>query len=199
MTLSTKLARLAEAATPGPWLRHLNPKKWVSTLAPVSDEEWRTNADNDAALIISLRNNLPAIIAALKAIETPLGDYEGLVNEARLDAKAFREHVVYDSEGDPIRLTQNAARLDQYADAITALTRQVIFAEEQTAVDSEILAHLRSQLTERDAEIARLREALRGWISFGCPICNSDCSAANPPVSACIIRDTMQALKETQP
>ena len=44
-----------------------------------------------------------------------------LANEARLDAKAFRENTVYGSEGDPIRLIANANRLDQYADRIEAL------------------------------------------------------------------------------
>lgn len=67
------------------------------------------------------------------------GDLAGLVAEARLDAKAFREHTVYDSEGDPIRLGANADRLDKYADTITALSRQ---------------------LAEREAEIARLSKAL---------------------------------------
>ena len=56
-----------------------------------------------------------------------------LANEARLDAKAFRENTVYNSEGDPIRLIANADRLDQYADRIEAL----------------------------EAENARLREALQ--------------------------------------
>jgi hypothetical protein len=49
---------------------------------------------------------------------------DDLVNEARLDAKAFRENTVYDSEGDPIRLIANANRLDQYADRIEALTAE---------------------------------------------------------------------------
>ena len=44
-----------------------------------------------------------------------------LVKECRLDAKAFRENTVYDSDGDPIRLIANAERLDQYADCIEAL------------------------------------------------------------------------------
>lgn len=44
-----------------------------------------------------------------------------LVKECRLDAKAFRENTVYDSDGDPIRLIANAERLDQYADRIKTL------------------------------------------------------------------------------
>ena len=48
-----------------------------------------------------------------------------LIAEARLDAKAFRENTVYDSEGDPIRLIANADRLDQYAARIEALTAEV--------------------------------------------------------------------------
>jgi len=47
-----------------------------------------------------------------------------LIAEARLDAKAFRENTVYDSEGDPIRLIANAERLELYADALTTLSAE---------------------------------------------------------------------------
>ena len=50
---------------------------------------------------------------------------DDLVKECRLDAKAFRENTVYDSDGDPIRLIANAERLDQYADRIEALEAEV--------------------------------------------------------------------------
>ena len=46
---------------------------------------------------------------------------DDLVKECRLDAKAFRENTVYDSDGDPIRLIANAERLDHYADRIERL------------------------------------------------------------------------------
>ena len=49
----------------------------------------------------------------------------GLVNEARLDAKAFRENRVYDSDGDTVWLGANADRLEQYADALTTLSARV--------------------------------------------------------------------------
>lgn len=39
----------------------------------------------------------------------------------RLDARAFRENTVYDSEGDPIRLLANAQRMEAGADAIEAI------------------------------------------------------------------------------
>jgi ABC-type nitrate/sulfonate/bicarbonate transport system substrate-binding protein len=41
--------------------------------------------------------------------------------ELRLDAKAFRENMVYDSDGDPIRLIANAERMERGADTITDL------------------------------------------------------------------------------
>ena len=70
MTITAQqLRELAGKATQGVWIRHNNPKKWVSTLAPVSDEEWRNNSDNDAALVITLRNNLHTIISALELQE----------------------------------------------------------------------------------------------------------------------------------
>lgn len=42
-------------------------------------------------------------------------------HELRLDAKAFRENTVYDSEGEPLRLLANADRMDAGAAAIEAL------------------------------------------------------------------------------
>ena len=50
---------------------------------------------------------------------------KALVEECRLDAKAFRENTVYDSDGDPIRLIANADRLDQYADLIETQAREI--------------------------------------------------------------------------
>ena len=50
---------------------------------------------------------------------------KALVEECRLDTKAFRENTVYDSDGDPIRLIANADRLDQYADLIETQAREI--------------------------------------------------------------------------
>lgn len=47
----------------------------------------------------------------------------GLINEARLDAKAFRENAVYTADGNRIKLGANADRLDAYADALERLKR----------------------------------------------------------------------------
>lgn len=55
-----------------------------------------------------------------------------LVEEARLDAKAFRENTVYDSGGNPIRLTATADRLDAYATALA--TAQTEAAELRAAI-----------------------------------------------------------------
>ena len=35
------------------------------------------------------------------------------------------------------------------------------------------------------ARIAELKAALNGLMVYGCPACNGDCSAANPPVIGC--------------
>jgi hypothetical protein len=35
------------------------------------------------------------------------------------------------------------------------------------------------------ARIAELEAALNGLMVYGCPACNGDCSAANPPVIGC--------------
>ena len=102
-----------------------------------------------------------------------------LITEARLDAKAFRENTVYDSEGDPIRLTANADRLDRYADRI---------------------AELESENARLKADKARMREALDrllalgpdhdNWCAIG-PIYNCTCDLHPARQSA------RAALKET--
>jgi hypothetical protein len=46
------------------------------------------------------------------------------------------------------------------------------------------------------ARETRLRETLRRWQHYGCPDCGYDCSAANPPVSLCIMRETRADLGE---
>jgi len=115
-------------------------------------------------------------IAQAKANAELPDDLAGLVDDARLDAKAFREHTVYDSDGDPIRLGANADRLDQYADTITALSSQLERLRHENDCLQATLAQidypcsphchgylreqqLARQLAEREAAIARFNEA----------------------------------------
>lgn len=44
------------------------------------------------------------------------------------------------------------------------------------------------------ADVARLREALTLFQSFGCPACGGDCGSANPPVTSCPMGIAHQAL-----
>jgi hypothetical protein len=122
--LSTELARLAEAATPG------------------------AEATTKAVLYA----NLPAIIAALKAAETPMGGVAGLVERLR---KIRNSDHVRGCEGRCMSCScgyeaDTEIALDEAAEAITALTRQ---------------------LAERDAEVKRLREAFGqyGRHRMNCP------------------------------
>lgn len=54
-------------------------------------------------------------------------------------------------------------------------------------------ADLLAELAERDATIKRMNEALARWEYVGCPDCHADCSAANPPVTMCIMQETIKA------
>jgi len=45
-------------------------------------------------------------------------DIAGLCERLRASAAAFREHTVYDSEGDPLRLTVQAAEADEAAETL---------------------------------------------------------------------------------
>lgn len=153
--LSTELARLAEAATPGPWLTapdHMGDQDYETCIERPGNagqigaaiayfhHDWETDriswkaAQSNAALAVALRNNLPAIIAALKAAETPLGDVAGLVEKLRSWGEVVR---MWSERGTQAQFPADA--MIQAADAITKLTRQ---------------------LAERDAENKRLRKAL---------------------------------------
>lgn len=46
-----------------------------------------------------------------------------IVEELRLDAKAFRENTVYTADGDAVRLGANADRLDEAANEIERLRK----------------------------------------------------------------------------
>lgn len=66
----------------------------------------------------------------------------------RLDAKAFRENTVYDSEGDPIRLIANAQRMEAGADAIEAL----IDALERSQLALTVLANMLKRIDCKKGE-----------------------------------------------
>jgi hypothetical protein len=63
-----ELERLLALGTKAPWTLHENPKKWVINQG-TSDDEWRANRDNDAALVVALRNEGPVLLARLRAAE----------------------------------------------------------------------------------------------------------------------------------
>ena len=88
-----------------------------------------------------------------------------LVKECRLDAKAFRENTVYDSDGDPIRLIANAERLDQYADRIEALEAE----NERLRLDVE---------TQEALQVSAYHAGLRAGWNFGVSDDNAGMQAA---------------------
>lgn len=80
---------------------------------------------------------------------------KALVEECRLDAKAFRENTVYDSDGDPIRLIANADRLDQYAARIEALEAENERLREALARISNLSPAVTHGWAEEARQIAR--------------------------------------------
>lgn len=166
-SLATELERLSAAATPvlsAEIIPDLN-----NIVRAIEDEGDRIylGSTNDADRLREIANWLdrhlrdfpfPATSPALKATETPLPEVAGLVAEARLDAKAFREHTVYDSEGDPIRLGANADRLDQYADTITAQARQIANLTASINTLNEQSERLSTELSEARRQIAEAQQ-----------------------------------------
>lgn len=51
-----------------------------------------------------------------------------------------------------------------------------------------------------ETKLAKAKEALDLFQSFGCPVCSGDCGSANPPVMTCpmeIARSTLSTLNDT--
>ncbi len=61
--------------------------------------------------------------------------------------------------------------------------------EEGTRAD--LLKEVERLLEQRDT----LREAVRLFLSFGCPACGGDCHSANPPVFGCPMLAGKEALE----
>ena len=90
---------------------------------------------------------------------------KALVEECRLDANAFRENTVYDSDGDPIRLIANADRLDQYADLIETQAREI----ERLRLDVE---------AQEALQVSAYHAGLRAGWNFGVSDDNAGMQAA---------------------
>lgn len=72
---------------------------------------------------------------------------------------------------------------------------------EATPIQKEAAAEitaLRAALASKDEEVKRLREAVLAFQDYGCPICQGDCSSANPPVSSCPMQLARTALLMTK-
>ncbi len=50
------------------------------------------------------------------------------------------------------------------------------------------------RLTALSAALAKAKDALARWGSYGCPDCGGDCASANPPVACCIMQETRATL-----
>jgi len=64
-----ELEQLLALGTKAPWAINNDPKKWV-TNDGTSKEEWTANRDNDAALVVALRNAGPGLVARVRAAES---------------------------------------------------------------------------------------------------------------------------------
>ena len=81
MTLIERLERAESKATPGPWSRccYANGDTFIASVTDTAEtvcefgamdsDEAQEQLDADAELIVELRNNMPTILAALRARE----------------------------------------------------------------------------------------------------------------------------------
>lgn len=72
MTLADRIAALAETATAAPWEKRvagIEGDVWIAATGPWYRPSLSDKADEDAALIVALRNALPVILEALRAYE----------------------------------------------------------------------------------------------------------------------------------
>ena len=74
----------------------------------------------------------------------PTDELRAIARGLELDAAAFRENTVYDSEGDPMRLVMNAERMEAGSKAILALLDRLAALEaERTAGEARVVELLR--------------------------------------------------------
>lgn len=78
------------AASPGEWV--VNPfdrRKWVTTTAEYSDEEWANNRDSDADFVANARQDIPALVAEVRRLRM-----EVAILSPPVKAEAPSGHVV---------------------------------------------------------------------------------------------------------
>jgi hypothetical protein len=74
-------------------------------------------------------------------MSAPIAERLTIADELLLEAKAFRENTVYDSDGNPIRLITNAERMEQAAATITELLAAlegVVLSRDDRCCDQEV-------------------------------------------------------------
>jgi hypothetical protein len=90
-------------------------------------------------------------------------------------------------EAQKARITELEALLSQtnegYAECIA--TREDYRARIDELERMLAVHRLAVDVDAMKARIAELKTALNGLMVYGCPACNGDCSAANPPVIGC--------------
>jgi len=74
------------------------------------------------------------------------------------------------------------------------LVEELLTRAHPSNVDVTDRAAARIQTQARENE--RLREALKLFRGFGCPVCNGDCGAANPSVMCCPMQEADAALSK---
>lgn len=145
-----------EGVTPGPWV-HIPPRK-----------DWEEDEDEDGGFI------------------SP-GSIEGNDgNPVCLFGDAAGSGTLFENAADHAHLT----RLDPQT--VAALLSRLDKAEagrDENFDDAKACAEAAKQQRlwkeAAEAKVADLSAALAVFQSYGCPVCNGDCAAANPPVMCC--------------
>jgi hypothetical protein len=95
-------------------------------------------------------------------------DIAGLCEGLRSSAAAFREHTVYDSEGDPLRLTVQAAEADEAADTLERQAAEIERLRVALVGCRELFSEIRKDWSDPRSEI---RE---GWAIIDAALTGED-------------------------
>ena len=84
-------------------------------------------------------------------------DIAKLCERLRTSATAFREHTVYDSEGDPLRLIVQADELDEAADLIERLAAMLAASPQGEGSSADASRKLRFTVDRLDLETMTMK------------------------------------------
>lgn len=139
------------------------------------------------------------------AQELALKSADAVIVSLKADLQKYMQAFTYTNEQntklqdelDKLRaeLAAEREKTADYGKQIDRLANEIDWVEDEVVAQEKALEEVEA---ERDAIRSQLNDAgkaLQDFVSYGCPACGGDCSAANPPVSLCPMQSARAVLE----